>query len=144
MTRKFYRNGWRLLKATPVVEVRVSQVTGDCAEQLKFPGSAANAKCALRTLRRMLHKAEEWKVIGQTPKIKMMKEHGRNLRLDDEAERKLLEGSQACTWRRQTFELFRDIVILIRDIGMRNQRELYRMSIENLDWQNRVIFVADS
>ena len=27
---------------------------------------------------------------------------------------------------------------------MRNQRELYRMRIENLDWQNRVIFVPDS
>src|SRR6266478_7067922 len=27
---------------------------------------------------------------------------------------------------------------------MRNQRELYRMRIENLDWENRVIFVPDS
>ena len=53
MTRKFYRNGWRLLKATPIVKVRVNQITSDCAEQLKFPGSAANANCALRTLRRM-------------------------------------------------------------------------------------------
>src|SRR5215469_16695325 len=144
MTRKFYRNGWRLLKSTPILEVRVNQITGDCAEQLKFPGSAANANCALRTLRRMLHKAEEWKMIGHAPKIKMMKEHGRHLRLDDEAERKLLEGAQTCTWRRRTFELFRDIVILMRDTGMRNQLELYRMRIENLDWQNRVIFVPDS
>ena len=121
MTRRFYRNGWRLLKATPVVEVKVNQITGDCAEQLKFPGSAANANCALRTLRRMLHKAEEWKMIGHAAKIKMIKEHGRHLRLDDEAERKLLEGAQACTWRRRTFELFRDIIILMRDTGMRNQ-----------------------
>jgi len=80
-TKKFYRNGWRLLKATPVAGLRVDQITGDFAEQLKFPGSAANANCALRTLRRMLHKAEEWKVIGHAPKIKMMKEHGRHLRL---------------------------------------------------------------
>ena len=144
MTRKFYRNGWRLLKATPVADTRVNEITGDSAEQLKFPGSTANANCALRTLRRMLHKAEEWKMIGHAPKIKMMKEHGRHLRLDDEAERQLLEGAQACIWRRRTFELFRDIVILMRDTGMRNQRELYRMRIENLDWQNRVIFVPDS
>ena len=68
-TKKFYRNGWRLLKATPVSNARVDQITGDCAEQLKFPGSAANANCALRTLRRMLHKAEEWKMIGHAPKI---------------------------------------------------------------------------
>src|SRR5262249_24101347 len=101
-----------------------------------------NANCALRTLRRMLHKAEEWKMIDHAPKIKMMKEHGRHLRLDDEAETRLLEA--ACRWRRLTLELFRDIVILMRDTGMRNQRELYRMRIENLDWENRVIFVPDS
>jgi hypothetical protein len=83
MTRKFYRNGWRLLKATPIADTRVNLITGDCAEQLKFPGSAANANCALRTLRRMLHKAEEWKMIGHAPRIKMMKEHGRYLRLDE-------------------------------------------------------------
>jgi integrase len=144
MTKKFYRNGWRLLKATAVAEMQVEQITGDCAEQLKFPGSAANANCALRTLRRMLHKAEEWKVIGHAPKIKMMKEHGRHLRLDDEAERKLLAGAAACKWHQRTRELFSDIVILMRDTGMRNQRELYRMCIENLDWENRVIFVPDS
>jgi site-specific recombinase XerD len=143
-TKKSYRNGWRLLKTTPMSGTRIDQITGDCAEQLKFPASAANANCALRTLRRMLHKAEEWKMISHAPKIKMMKEHGRHLRLDDEAERKLLEGAQSCAWRRRTFELFRDIVILMRDTGMRNQRELYRVRIENLDWQNRVIFVPDS
>jgi len=38
-TKKFYRNGWRLLKATPVAGLRVNQITGDFAEQLKFPGS---------------------------------------------------------------------------------------------------------
>jgi hypothetical protein len=69
-TKKFYRNGWRLLKATSVAVVRINQITGDCAEQLTFPASAANGNCALRTLRRMLHKAEEWKVISHAPKIK--------------------------------------------------------------------------
>src|SRR5215469_16645291 len=87
----------------------------------------------------MLHKAEEWKLIGHAPKIKMMNEHGRHLRLDDEAERKLMTGALACSWRPRTRELFRDIVILMRDTGMRNERELFRMRIENLDWQNRVI-----
>ena len=144
-TKKFYRNGWRLLKATPVAGLRVNQITGDFAEQFRFPASAANANCALRTLRGILHKAEEWKMIGRAPKIKMMKEHGRHLRLDDEAEKRLLAGaSVACEWRQRTRELFRDIVILMRDTGMRNQRELYRTRIENLDWENRVIFVPDS
>ena len=43
----------------------------------------------------MLHKAEEWKVISHAPKIKMMKEHGRHLRQDDDAERKLLAAALA-------------------------------------------------
>jgi hypothetical protein len=50
-TKKFYRNGWRLLNATWVSDARIDQITSDSAEQLKFPGSAANANCALRTLR---------------------------------------------------------------------------------------------
>src|SRR5437764_8345135 len=74
----------------------------------------------------------------------MIKEHGRHLRRDDEAERKLTMGGLACNWRPRTRDLFRDIDILMRDTGMRNERELFRMRIENLDWQNRVIFVPDS
>jgi len=49
----------------------------------------------------------------------------------------------ACSWRKRSLQLFRDIVILMRDTGMRNERELYRMRIENLDWETRVIFVPD-
>jgi integrase len=83
-------------------------------------------------------------VIGHAPKIKLMKGHGRHFRLDSEAEKKLLAGAVACKWRPRTRELFIDIVILMRDTGMRNERELFRMRIENLDWQNHVIFVPDS
>ncbi len=42
------------------------------------------------------------------------------------------------------FNFSEDIIILMRDTGMRNERELYRMRIENLDWETRVIFVPDS
>jgi hypothetical protein len=59
-TRKYYRNGCRLLKGIPVFSMRLTEITTEDAEKLKFPGSAGNANCALRTLRRMLHKAEEW------------------------------------------------------------------------------------
>src|SRR5215469_2898227 len=50
-------------------------------------------------------------------------------------------------WSRVPANLRRDsqaIVILMRDTGMRNERELFRMRIENLDWQNHVIFVPHS
>ena len=78
---------------------------GDFAEQLEI--SRLRPRMPLwrseDAPRRMLpYKAEEWKVIGHAPKIKMMKEHGRHLRLDDEAERKLTMGSLACNWRPRT------------------------------------------
>jgi integrase len=38
----------------------------------------------------------------------------------------------------------RDAIILMRDTGMRNERELYRTRIENIDWNGMVIFVPDS
>ncbi|MGH9544349.1 MAG: hypothetical protein ACRD23_03955 [Terriglobales bacterium] len=75
-TRKYYRNGCRLLKTTPVFSMRLTEISTEAAEKVNFPGSAGNANCALRTLRRMLHKAEEWKLIARTPKIKLLKEHG--------------------------------------------------------------------
>jgi hypothetical protein len=68
-TKRYYRNGWRMLKTTAVVNMRLDTIAHDSAESLKFHGSSANTNCALRTLRRMLHKAEEWKLISRAPKV---------------------------------------------------------------------------
>src|ERR1019366_2903893 len=103
-TKTYYRDGWRLLKATTIVGMRLDQVTSDVVETLQFSSSSSGANCALRTLRRMLHKGEEWKLIRQAPKVKLMKEYGRSLRLDDEAERRLLAGAAACNWRKRSLQ----------------------------------------
>jgi len=83
----------------------------------------------------MHHKAEEWKLIARATKIKLMKEHRRDLRLDTDAENKLVQATVHCTWRPSTKELFRDIIALMRT------KENFRMRIENLDWNNQTIFV---
>jgi len=69
---------------------------------------------------------------------------GRDVRLDADAEGKLVQASLRCKWRARTRELFCDIVALMRDTGMRNERELFQIRIENLDWNNRTILVPDS
>lgn len=74
----------------------------------------------------------------------LLKEHGRDITLGADAEEKLVQASLQCRWRARTRGLFRDILALMRDTGMRNERELFRMRIENLDWNNRAIFVPDS
>jgi len=121
-TKTYYQDGWRLLEMTSILQLRPDAIDNDVAEQLSFSGSASNANCALRTLRRLLHKAEDWKLIRRAPKIKLLPEQGRLLRLDDEAERKLLAAATACNWRPRTLELFGDIVMLARDTGMRTKR----------------------
>lgn len=143
-TRTYYRDGWRLLKTTAIAPMRLDQITRDEVEGLKLSGSASNVNCALRTLRRMLHKAEDWKLIRRAPRLKLAREYERELILDGESEKKLLAAASECDWTDGSLELFEDIVRLVRDTGMRNERELYRIRIENLDWTKRNIFVPDS
>jgi len=64
--------------------------------------------------------------------------------LDADAEEELVQESLRCNLRTRTIDLFRDIIALMRNTGMRNERELFQMRIENLDWNNRTIFVPDS
>jgi integrase len=134
-TQRYYRNGWRLLETKSIAGMRMDRITAEVAEALRFPGSPANGNNALRVLRRMLSLAKEQKLLIQTPEFRLFKEEGRTLRLDDEAERKLLPVAE---------QPLKDVIILMRDTGMRNVRELYRMRIENIDWSNRVIFNPNS
>jgi hypothetical protein len=89
-TRRYYLNGWRLLQNTQLPNMRLDRITADVVEGVHFSGSPSNGNNALRTLRRILNKAREWKVIREVPDFKLFKEEGRALRLDDQAEAKLL------------------------------------------------------
>lgn len=44
----------------------------------------------------------------------------------------------------RTLELFGNIVMLAPDTGMRNEKELYRIRIENIGWDRHIVFVPDS
>jgi hypothetical protein len=97
-SKAYYRDGWRLLATTKIVGMRLGldDTTNDDVEGLSLSGSALNANCALRTLRRILHKAEEWNLISRVPRFKLLTAHGRRLRLDDHAEQKLVVAASTC------------------------------------------------
>jgi len=147
-TKSYLRNGWRLLEQTNIAGMRLNHITAEDVDALPLPGGPYNINCALKTLRRMLHKAEEWGLIAKVPKLKLSKELGRTLRLDQEAERKLLAAADSLlergAWTRKMHDTLRDVVVLVRDTGMRNKKELYRARIEDIDWNNRVFFIPDS
>jgi integrase len=134
-SRRYYRNGWRLLEQTKIAAMRMDQITKDEVEKLKFPGSASNGNNALRTLRRMFTKSKEGKLILEVPDFALFKEHGRSLRLNDEAERRLSAVAE---------QPLKDIIVVMRDTGMRNARELYCMRVENVDFDAGTIFTPDS
>ena len=134
-TKLYYRAGWRLLSETTIARLRLTEITGDLVASLSFSGSPSNANCALRTLRRMFHKAQDWNLIRARPKFKLVREYARLLTLDQKAERRLL---------RRANHTLSDIVVLLRDTGMRNERELYCLRAENVDWDRKVIVIPDS
>jgi len=134
-SRRYYRNGWRLLEKVRITGKRLDQITKDDIEKLKFPCSPSNGNNALRTLRRMLNRAKEDKLIREIPEFALFKERGRSLRLNEEAERRLLPVSE---------QPLKDIIVVMRDTGMRNARELYRMRVENIDYDAGSIIVPDS
>jgi integrase len=134
-TKDYYENGWRLLEETDVAAMRLNAITKDDADRLTFPGGPSNHNNALRTLRRMLGKAEEWTIIRASPKIKLMQEHARERVIDAEIEAKLLPFCK---------QPLRDVLMIMRDSGMRNQKEVFRMRWEHLDWGNKRYFVYES
>lgn len=104
-------------------------------DRLQFDGSAAYVNQAFRTLRRMLGKAEEWKMIRAVPKIKLAKEYGRSELITAERESRLLSfAAQPC----------HDVIVIVQDTGMRPEDEVFTMRWEHVDWLNNRYFVYDS
>ena len=134
-SKEYLRNGWRLLALTGIGDIRMDMIGTEQVDALQIPCGPYNVNCALKTMRRMLNLARTWGLIAKVPKIRLQKEIGRSLRLDEDAETRLLPFSSP---------LLKDVIILVRDTGMRVKKEVFRMRIENMDWNNRVIFVPDS
>lgn len=136
-TRRYYANGWRLLQAHDwMLNMYLDEIMTDDIDALDFPGSNSNANNALRTLRRIFQKArKDWKVIRETPTINLLEERERTMLLDKAAEEKLLAVAE---------QPLADIIVLIRELGTRNQVELYPLRIENIDWRKHRIRISDS
>ncbi len=83
----------------------------------------------------MYSKAKDDKRIFEVPDFAVFKEHGRSLRLNDGAERRLSAVAEQPP---------KDIIVMMRDTRMRNARELYCMRVENVDFDAGTIFTPDS
>src|SRR6266436_6787606 len=134
-SKDYYTNGWRLLGETDIADMRLDTISQDDTGVLSFPGGPSNHNNALRTLRRMLGKAEEWRMLRAAPKIKLKQERERERIIDEHVEARLLSFCK---------QPLRDVLMIMRDAGMRNQKEVFTMRWEHLDWSNSRYFVYDS
>ena len=129
-TKADYKNGWRLILKTPLSGMRMDQVTADDVETTKFHDSPYSRNSAIRTLRRMLGKARDWKVLRETPRIKTVKVFPRDRMVTVEDETQLLA---ACK------RPLHDVLTIMLDSGMRNG-EVIRMRWETINWESAFYF----
>lgn len=125
---------WRVLESTPIVGVKLDQITTDHASTIEG-SSAANTNNALRTLRRMLKKAHEWQLLSAVPIVKLVEEQGREQLIEPWMEQQLLTVTtgprltQRGKKSRVGWEPFRTILLIMLDSGLR-PGEVFRMRWE--------------
>jgi site-specific recombinase XerD len=127
----YYKTGWALLKGTNLRGVRLDRITAELVDSIRVGKSPSNTNCALRTLRRMLGKAQEWKIIQQVPRIKLVKECGRSSVIEPWMEQKLLAVAE---------QPLTDVLMIMLDAGMR-PAEVFRMRWDDVRWERDSIFI---
>lgn len=132
-TKRYYETGWRLLSESPAKDWRMDFIKASEADLLRFPGSGANANCALRTLRRMLSLACDWEIIDRKPRITLRKEVERNAVFDSDLEECFLKKAG---------QPLKDVFLISHDSGLRPDEAL-RMRWENILWDKNLIFVPE-
>jgi integrase len=154
-TKAYYERGWALLAPTKLAGNRMSHITGDDVEatpirhKVKKGKETVTEECsahytnrALRTLKRMFSKAVEWLEVREQPKFKLAKAYGRDTKISTTAEKLLLSKvSEPIKNKRnaRTRKDVHDVLIIAQDTGMRPS-EIYRIRIENLDFENRQVW----
>lgn len=129
-TRRYYRLGWQRISETALMGMSLDSITTEEVDGLHLSGSPSYVNQVLRTLRRLLGKAVEWKVIASAPNVSLLDEPEREQILDPESETKLMAvGKQPLN----------DVLISIQDAGLRPD-EVFRIRIENMDFVKRRIF----
>jgi len=129
-TKNDYKNGRRLILHSALCGMRMDQITSDDVETTKFHESPYSRNCAIRTLRRMLGKARDWKLIREVPRIKSLKVFPRDRMVTLDDERQLLASCP---------RPLKDVLIIMLDSGLRNG-EVIRMRLEHINWESAFYF----
>lgn len=128
---RYYRNGWRLLKQTPLAKMQVNRITNDDVKAYGPKGQPYSVNNAIRTLRRILSKCETRGFIHNAPKLQTVTEIPREAVYSKEQENELL---------RLAPQPLRDVAMIIFDAGMRPE-EVFRVRVADVDLITKYIQV---
>ena len=124
-SQRDYRNGVRLIKPTRLAGMRLDQISADDVETTKFHDSPYSTNCALRTIRRLLHKAKDWKRITEVPGISLVEAPPRNMVFTAEMEMRLLAKCPQPLY---------DVLTLVIDTGLRDG-EVIAMEVQDINFE---------
>jgi integrase len=127
-SQDYYHHGVDLLLKSHLSEIGLDRLTNHVCETVSFPGGAANANTALRTLRRLLNKALELDYIVKVPRISLRKEWGRSI---------AMSRADAALIASHMHGAPRDAFQILRATGMR-PKECFSLRWEFVDWSRSV------
>lgn len=131
-TKKYYRDGWRLMKDQNIAGVRIDRITTADAEVIQVAGSGSSLNCALRTLKRIISLAEEKGIISRVPRIRLVEEVRRE---------RVVEAAEELLILAKATPLLRDAYLLIADLGIRPD-DAARLSWEVVDFVAGEVFIS--
>jgi integrase len=132
-SKAYYEDGIDLLLKTEIASKRIDQIRRTDIETMTLPeGSASWQNCALRTLRRMLHLAKEWKLLRDVPTIPLQEQRQRAEVFDPTIEQQIIDAAK---------QPFRDIFVTMMDTGCRPS-EVVSLRWEDLRFEQHLIFIS--
>jgi integrase len=156
-TRRYYKYGWRLLSFSALASMPIDQITAEAIDVMKFRRPVVDRKkredtgimvdCsrvytnqALRTLKVLLGKAREWKVLRERTNFTIPESPGRDCLIDDAAEMAMEQQLGSSPTRSKARYRAWLVTMTMQDTGMRPS-EVFEMRLENLHWAERRIWI---
>jgi integrase len=130
-SKAYYRDGIGLLLESAIASKRLDQIRKSDVQTLQLPGTASWQNCALRTLRRMLSQAKEWKLLREVPRVPLLAQRQRRDVFGPDIEQNII------TEARQPLQ---DVYVMMMDTGCRPS-EITGLEWDDILWDHRVIFI---
>lgn len=128
-SKRYYRNGVRLLQNTVLQDITLDRLTKTIVSAAEFPGSGSNANNAIRTLRVALSYAAELQIIDRAPTLHLYEDRVREQTYSAQQERAFLGVADEDT---------ADAFILLLDSGIRPE-ECCRYETDWINWDQNVL-----